>query len=280
MILFRNKSNKWRKAMFYDVYKDTDFVPISCNSGMLTLDETIEFAGNIRNELANQYNTLNKSKESVYCSNFRNMLLPCIPELKVSGTYVSFNPADIYDILTYLFPNLLLTIEYLPYYNDKIRLNDDGSIPTEKVSMFTMWEFIGLDDSEDRKEHRWHDVDTDILVFTNGAIPVIQDFSDISDENSVVVVSGTEYTQNIKKIRTFKKEILNKYILVGVIMLEGYIPGKESGVHYTGYFTGKDNNIYYYNDVGPILREVEEYPESIWKYSNGSIPQMYFYAKK
>lgn len=273
LILFDNLSKKWINAMILTSYRESDFKSLVCGK-KLDPKQTIEYGGRVRQILVDEYNKIHSESPSfLICNDIRSILLECIPNLKENGKYVPYNIGEIYNLFVSLYPGLNINIPYIIKTGDRIMPKEIMSLPS-----FTMWDF--MEDSTEGKIYLWEELDSDIIVFQNTGVPVIKNLGSLEPEKSIIKLGDQEYEENIIKKRIFSETILNeKYRLVGAIILQGYLPGKESGIHYVGYFVDPAGKYYFYNDIGPKLILLQEFPDTIWRYDNYNMPIMYFYAK-
>lgn len=277
VIILKNLTRKWRYEFVEKEYSATDFSPLLCGSKRLSIEEVIDYASKMRTHLYNDINILmNPGYQNIKCTDVRRLLATCLPNMIQNGRYVTYNPAPIYDLLCDLFPSCKIVAPFI-LYKDGIPVKSDS----EKLALFDVWDYMGSGNGNTKKEYLWDDIDSDILVFVNNSAPVILKFNEIGIETSVVKIEGYEYKRTIEKVRSFGEVILdNKYRLTGVIILQGYVPGKESGIHYVGYLVDDKGGYYYYNDTKSALQKIDRFPNSVWEYSQNSIPQMYFYARQ
>lgn len=273
LIIFNNLSKKWVNAMILVAYQKSDFKPLLCKE-RLSLEATITYAEKLRKILSDEYNKMH-SYSSIFlkCTDVRSSLVQCIPNIKQGQKYVPYNVGEIYNLFAGLYPGLNIDIPYVIKDKGKITTRDIMTVPS-----FTMWEF--MEDNQDGKEYLWDEVTSDILVFQYTGVPAIVNLGSLESEKSIVKIGEQIYETIANKKRIFSEAILDeRYRLVGAIILQGYIPGTESGIHYVGYFVDPSGDYYYYNDIGPQIIKLDEYPETIWKYDNYNMPFMYLYAR-
>lgn len=294
IVMLDNLSKKFMYDMIQRSYDISDYESIICD-GKKSVTETIEYAAKIRDIIVQEYNNINSGGTSyLTCTKFRNVLTTCLPGIRSpEGSYVTYNVAEVYTLLADLFPKLKISAPYNLIKNSKVI--DRG---THKLALFSMWDFVGKsvtevkpggtegtegtggDDGEAAVTYLWNEIDSNILVFNNTSAPVILDFSVLTSERSVVSVGTGNYVSVIEKQRIFSEVILGSYRLTAAIMLQGYVPGKESGTHYVACYINKSGEYYFYNDIGPVYRKIEAFPPEVFKYTPTSgIPQMYIYAR-
>lgn len=298
--LLDNLSQKFVNDIIHRSYTLEDYNPVLCGDELLNIEETVNYASEVRRTLTDEYNlihnlvrnslpksTRSSSHMNITCNIFRRILAKCLPSIAHRGKYVTYNVTDIYSLLTDLFPALKIKAPFEFQTNTKPK-----SRGSELISAFPMWDFVGKSIIEikkgemipveptEYKEYLWEEFTCHILVFTNTSAPVILNFGDLQPERSTAVVGEGSYISIIEKQRVFDEVILGKYRLTAAIMLLDYIPGKESGTHYVSYFVDPQQRYYFYDDIGPKLINIDGYPPEIFGYTKDlGIPQLFIYAR-
>ena len=273
VILFKGASDKFVRDMVQTGYTYDDFKDFTCMIGV-PLDIKLDYIMEVRGKLAEEFNDLNSDiVKSLSCNKLRILLSKCLPDTKFN---VKFNPGNVYNLFTDMFPDLKIGIPVTLYKNGK-----RTEVLDERIGMFTMWDFLGETFTSEGtgKEYMWDDFDDELLVFLNTGAPNITNFGETGEEVSEVQIKDV-FKGRVTKVRKFEEYILNgRYRLLGAIILKGVIPGRESGTHYVGYYLGYNLEHYYYDDIEPKLIPIGGFPKKIWKSEKGEIPQMYFYIK-
>ena len=266
-ILFKSLSSFWRDNILTRNYTIADFQPLRCKNNIKSPVEVSEYSRRIRNELVFIYANLIKGND-ITCSTVRPIFNECMGDLMVQGQWVTYAPDLIYGLLTDLYPEIKLVSEY------EIK----GSLNSQLVAFFTMWEFMEFSSV---KNIRWDLINTEVLVFHNGGIPPISNYNQTGPESNIITYDSTRIVSEIVKDQAFSEFILNdRYVLIGVITLQGYKLGQEGGTHYVGYYRNNKGDWIYYDDTKTSEIKVEKLPErGVWKYISDDIPYMYFYQR-
>lgn len=219
----------------------------------------------LQNSLLSVYFNLIERKETQTSNSVRNQLLEFYPDLKTRSGWDIYNTSAIYDLLTEIFPEL--KINPIPTWikapGKEIRR------VSRKLTMFQFWDFFG--ETNEGEEIDWEEINTPILVFQNGGIPLLH-YNSLEPE----IIDGRVYY----KQHCFGETILNdRYKLFGVVTLHGTLIGQEGGVHYTSYICLKGGQWCHYNDIGPSLMYFKSFPEEVFHEVNGHKPELYFYYK-
>ena len=183
-----------------------------------------------------------------------------------------YNAPAIYDMLTEIFPNLKLqdipSQVFLPHKSPR------GGHMSPKT-LFQFWDFMDPHTETEGGYEKilWDSLSTPVLVFQNGGIPAITNFKSADSE----IVQGKTF----RKARCFGETIIGeKYQLFGAVILHGTRPGRDGGSHYTSYFRTKGGQWWYYDDIGPVLQSLPQFPtDLIFREERGSKPEMYFYRR-
>jgi hypothetical protein len=209
-----------------------------------------------------------------YCTTIRKLLAELIPDLKENKEWVPYDASSTYSHIADLIPELKPMIPFVVH-----RHGVKGNVKFDSLPFLQMWDFMEPFSKEKiSKEILFDEINTPILVFSNGGIPRIKEFNKKGKESGVDYIDGNEYEFEVEKIRKFDETILGKYELVGVVTLHG-VTEEGEGVHYTCHFKNKE--WYYYNDVGPTIRKIQTLPdEGVWIEKDGRMPSMYFYVLK
>lgn len=228
---------------------------IVCGKKKLTKDQALLFAKRVREVLLQDYDTL-QSGRNTKCSVLRTVLGECEPA--ISGG-VMYNSAEVYSILSELF-GLKMEIEYSVSEDLQLR------------STVSTFDFMSADTAIE-----WNALDSNIIVFQNDMNPPIRRLNEEGLENGKV---KGEYFAVFKE-RAFGETILDgRYVLFGVVVLDGVVYGQSSGSHYTSYYRGIDGKWLKYNDQLSKTKPVDDLPSrGVWEFSNARMPYMYFYKK-
>ena len=241
----------------------------------------------IQNQLEDDYQRLQR-KEVFVCSQLRKFLQWCIPELKDGEHWEKYNVSAIYNLFVQMFPLLLIPIEKIVHYSNKPSKRFIESIP-----MLQMWDFMDpLTDVESTyTEYNWNTLQSDVIVFQNGVVPPVQNFSSPEEEFFTVQYgsddegpsfkfhrSRVDGSQVIRKKRVFSERIIDeKYELFGIVTLKGVSKGSGGGAHYVCYV--KSDGIWYlYDDLGPSMTQVE-FDEKYLNSGRGTKPELFFYRR-
>jgi len=234
---------------------------LACDGAGIYPDETKDIAKKLQEQLLSDYKALIKpQRKSMKCTDIRRILRSCEPSLfsETRNIYTMTSASDIYQLFTELFPNLIIR-------NVK-RINRSP----EPVSSFVATDFMERDGNPPFID--WDRLNQPVIVFRNTLALNIDNFnSPIPQE----LEGGFKF----EKYRVFDELILNgKYELFGVIIHKG---SKLSG-HYTACIKSSFNDVpswYFYNDMAPSWKKLKELPESVWKSSSASRPELFFYMK-
>lgn len=241
----------------------------------------------IQNQLEQDYQRL-QQKEVFVCSQLRKYLQWCIPELKEGEHWEKYNVSAIYNLFVQMFPLLLIPIEKIVHYSNK-----PSKRFIEKVAMLQMWDFMDpLTDVESTyTEYNWNNLRSDVIVFQNGVVPPVQNFSSSEEEFFSIEYghedegpsfkfhrSRVDGSQVIRKKRVFSQRIIDeKYELFGIVTLKGVSKGSGGGAHYVCYV--KSDGIWYlYDDLGPSMTEIE-FDEKYLNSGRGTKPELFFYRR-
>jgi hypothetical protein len=286
-LLLFTKSNVFRNVFFTTNLDTPKYKNLPSNiktvcsddSDIKTFKSFGDFAKGLQSELFHDYMRMFNSKNNTECREVRNLLSDCLSDLHTEGSWDIYNVSEIYDFITNIFP--VLKGDRYPY----VIIPHSFVTYSEPKSMFTFWEFMEIPDV---KEIMWMDIDNDILVFRNGGVPAITNFGSISSEDisipkrdygsreespledeesplesedsSEESEDSLEEIITINKSKAFGKTILdNKYEMVGAIMLNGVKPGKSGGVHYTAYVKTLHGGWYFFNDIGPVWKNLTNF---------------------
>ena len=266
-ILFKSLSSYWRNGILTETYTAGDFRTLRCKNVIKSPPEVLDYSNRIKNELVLIYANLMKGND-ITCSTIRPIFNECLGDLIVDGKWVTYSPDIIYGLLTDLYPGILLTSKY----------EYEKSLNSQKVPLFTMWEYMEISSV---KNIRWDILDDEVLVFHNSGLPPISNYDTIGAEKNTITYDHTQVISEIFKDQAFSEFIINdKYILIGVITLQGYKLGQEGGAHYVGYYRNREGNWIYYDDTKNSEQSIDKLPEmGVWKYINYNIPYMYFYQR-
>jgi hypothetical protein len=295
MIMLSCKSNFWRDVLF-----NTNIETITYPAGTCDVPEIEikyqrrllkENARRLQRQFKSDYKDLQDGTQGLKCSNIRRLLGECKPIITSGQLY---NSSDLYAVIADLFPDLKFV---LPYHLSGSPSKKQKSSLSAPLAVFEMTDFVREDET---KEYEWDKVDSNILVFANGGVPRIKDFSTLGREKGYNYFMDQKFTYEIEKVRAFDLTILDgRYELVGVVVLTGVSAHGEGGSHYISYFKALDGRKpldtdpgvylqadlsgrwYYYNDsAGGSVKYVENIvEEGIFSEKNRKMPSMYFYSK-
>ena len=232
------------------------FINPFLDSDIRTLADVKNAAKNMCMAMTNDYNRLIKG-DRLQCKRVREILRECDPDM-YTHAWTIYSAAEIYDTIAHLF--LPLMIEYTYKVN--------GIVGKQKKSMFSFWEFM----ANDKPNIEWDNIVSNILVFRNTGL-AIRHYNSPDDET----ISMGENFVTLHKDRIFGKVILNRYDLVGVVMLQGTQPGQDSGSHYVSYINTNDG-WFYYDDAG--VWENRSNIDNVFNEEHGNKPELYFYRLK
>lgn len=279
--LLHNKSCFWRDRMLTKCPAH-ESLQGGWDHSIKSLKELQTHVSHFFDELQSSYSRLEEGK-NIESSDIRTALQPFIPDLKDKrGKFDFYNVGAIYDTLCSLFPSLKFRCHdvVMKWSSRTKKHRPSKKIRTERKSAVTMWDFLdGYDNpGESYSRTMWELFSSPVLVFLNGGIPRIKFFSEEGIEE-------IEEDVFLTKVRAFKDTILAQgaYKLTGVITLQGVAPNREGGTHYVSHFLGENDEWYYYDDMGPVIKRVgpEGLPKrGIWTEEGGEMPAMFFYAKK
>ena len=262
MIIFKSSSSYWMRNIFA-IQNPQDYRPLLCGKKTRNIEETINYAERIRQELKNELVLILKNETGV-CTRLRILLNECITELKINNMWSIYSPEKIYDLFCDLFPSLRLDIQY--------SVNDTFAIG--KVSFLTMWEFMDVESNV-----LWDNLMNETLIFLNTGIPAIRYYNKTGQEETEVVLGpDKKISSTVVKGRAFDEIILDKYVLIGVIILTGYTLGTEGGEHYVCYYRKGNGEWNYYDDITLTDRPIDNLQNrSAFEYNDRNLPYMYFY---
>lgn len=208
----------------------------------------------------------------------RRALLDQLPDMKCGGRWTFYEVERVYATLCDLFPSLKSKVPFAIYKNDRF-----NHIERIDQCVFQMADFLEIEEVEDSgAKVLWNLIPSDFIVFHNGGIPAITDFTQGKEVvRQTIYENGYPTFRDVSMVkrRGFSHRILSKYDLIGVVILEGAVVGEDSGTHYVSYFKSKfDGKWYFYNDIVGI-RELEELPDTVFREEDGSKPVMYFYQR-
>lgn len=286
IVLLENTSSFWRIGLM-----ETDVNKISYKRGICdigTPSNLQRHAQAIQNQIKLDFKNLHMSKSpsQITCSRLRNLLSKCLPEMRVRGTWVTFNAGAIYNVLAEMFPLLLMDV---PVQIRRWSIAKKTWLPEpvkyQKMAMFTMWDYLDpltdIERGSDYKEVKWDLLQSPGIVFYNGGTPRIKNFGQKGLEKGVNIIDGTRHSFSVYKMRNFGTTIINgRYRLVGVVSLQGVAALGEGGAHYIAYLLGSDGDWYHYNDMNANIVKIKGLPQTgVWKEEKGVMPSLYFYQK-
>ena len=230
MILLDNKYSYWRDIIFSTDPSKTVYASGTCGFGN---DEIVEAQIEIQN-LAYQFQTafrddydlLNtKGKTSEKCVDLRHILGRCDSDISSGRMYQS---GHLYSAITDLFPLLKTRVQYfLPPDKKTLKLEQPK----------TLYEVADFVVNSDKKIYDWKLYDADILVFENGGVPRVKNFTELGREVGYNMIFGTKYSYDVTKTAILDFFILDgKYELVGLVMLHGISDKREGGNHFTSFY--------------------------------------------
>src|SRR5436190_2052675 len=228
-ILFKSSSNYWHTKIIIEAQNSSDYKPLLCGNNIKTAPEVSAYAERVKEELKVLIRHLLKS-ETTYCTNIRSIVSGCIPDIRIKDRWQLYSPERVYDLLADLFPSIKI---------DSTFIGTEG-VAHEKIAMFTFWDFM---EKNPVKKILWDRLKSEVLVFHNTVLPPIENYG--SKVSEIITIGNTKSI--IEKDNAFSEIILDKYVLIGVIVLTGYTLGTEGGQHYVCYFRKLDNNFFYYD---------------------------------
>ena len=267
-ILFKSTSSFWRDRIFSRTYSVEDFDLLRCKDHYKVPEQVLDYSIKIRNELVGLYATIMKGN-NIFCSRLRPMFNECLGDLQVNGQWITYSPNIIYGLLADLYPDIKLISKY------ELLIENYNEVHSQEVAYFAMTEFMEV--FED-KVIRWDLMDNEVLVFHNTGAPIIR-YDKIGIERNEIKYDNTNVISEVNKVNAFGEYILDgRYMLIGVITLQGYILGQEGGIHYVGFYKNRSGRWIYYNDTKDTERELDALPhEGVFRYMNQNLPYMYFY---
>ncbi len=286
MIMLGGGSPAWRETIFMEDVNHTDYGHfLSAFPTAASVDRVRSVAYQLQTSLFDDYSVIfsrqglrGEAKDSglsrclvggsdigtLTSTSIRDCFASILPDMKLGGAWAPFSASEIYDLLADFFPGLKTQCP--------VRIVKDGdakSFQTRPRNLLQMWDYMDpLTDTEGSYEEiLWDEIASPMLVFQNGSHPPIREFDSLRPE--VVVTDNTRKTVN--KQRAFGETIMQgRYRLGGVATLVG-------GGHYIGYIRLAEA-WYYYNDSGPVFRELASLPrKGVWKEYRGEKPDLLFY---
>lgn len=271
--------------------------------------QTRALANKIRLALQETYRNMTQNTKPFKCINLRGLFAQCLPELKTGGTFTDYNVSEVYDMLTDLLPALKLKNIPATIYNPAEEKFKEGVI--EDKTMFQMWDF--LDPSTEGSLPLWREIDYPVLVFQNGLVPAIEDYSSTTPEKikgygptpgkytfaekevegevmQVPVPVFGEIITTYHKARSFGEYIIDgRYRLFAAIMNHGNRPSFTGwgGGHYTAIIRPQfsPDEWYDYDDLGPSWTKtssengVGRLPLEVFLDTQRDRPELLFYEK-
>ncbi|MDB4769525.1 ubiquitin carboxyl-terminal hydrolase [bacterium] len=199
-----------------------------------------------------------------YFKILRERLQKIFPENTDLGSG-QFTVSMLYDIFTDLFPELKMT--EIPTRVIKKSKQSAIKVKNEEYSSFQMWDFI--DPHTKSLDYHgevvvWDKIKNPYLVFQFHGMPDIKSFKTPDGKGFDEFIIDCKYELCIAIINHGAKPTLTS-------------PG---GSHYTAFI--KDNSDlkwYFYDDSRPSYTQVDKLPVNIFKNTNISRPEMYFYKR-
>lgn len=289
MILFQTSNDWWRRGMLESrlpspIDQPQGICDVAGGSKIDTPDKLYKLRLKVQDALRSDYEHINNKGEIIKCSVLRNLLRECLPSLQEDGTWSLFNTAALYDLLASLFPAIALSIP-------TAIIDQQGtqrSTLLKRLNAIPMWDFMDPHTNIEGSYEKilWEDVESNVLVFINGALPRIKKFDEKGVEKGHVYINGSKINFQVTKARAFGETILNaRYRLIGVVTLQGISPLGEGGSHYISYFLsscdGGKECWYKYNDLTASAVRINKLPSSgVWEEKGSEMPAMYFYEKR
>lgn len=209
----------------------------------MTLKEKRVYAGKIQNAIREDIQQL-ENEEPTSCSNLRQLLLTCIPDMKVRGMWVTYNAVSLYSTLTDIFPSMKMTIPEL-VHNES---SDEWKVRVFQKATLDVRDYVQRSEGPlTRGEVRilWDKISTPVLMF--GHSSPLRYLSKTGVEELRFTVEGQTYSDKVVKTHAMGEFILGKkYRLFGAVILHGV--RDEEGTHYTSIFR-IDDQYYSYDDV-------------------------------
>lgn len=295
-VLFLGSSSCIRNILFNTNVKEIDYKKPTekgtknffkiCKSGskIETEEQTKKFTEKLQRRLKFDYNRMTRQKENMMCSNIRNLLKKCLPDMMERHRWAFYPAYEVYTLLAELFPNLAL--KNVPY----CLIQENGTTQNRKekqpLSTLQVTEFLESGDSEyPVKKYLFNKFKYPFIVFNNDSS--VKRLNSLRPERIPAygyIPEGKgrigNYNQIVEKKRVLGEYIINdRYRLFGVIVLEGVVPNVlDSGTHFTSYIRGKDLQWYFYNDMEPKLIKIPKLPKvGVFIESNERRPALFFY---
>ena len=280
MTLFLCDSEFFREAILFT--PATSKEPIC----FMSEEESLSYRKGLSQEFKEAYYNITSSAKSQKCVSLRNQIGKCIPGMLDNP----FSATEIYSHLVDSFPQL--NIENVPMTS-----NDD---PYENKPLFQVWDFIDPDTSG--KVVDWENINTKVLVFSNGLNPPIKFLNSIHPEKVITIgpsatkkvkverqkPTGEKYFVEVPKqvrkvIKVTKARVFDEYLLDGRYRLCGVVMniGPGDGAHYISYIRPSyDSGVwYYYDDLSPEYKKIDRLPKSVFENTDQSRPELLFYQR-
>ena len=267
IVIFNMIEPFWRKTIFETDTSATRYShPFSiCKKASLikTEDQIKDLAKRIQSTLRVDYDALKNRGNRRYCTKLRIMIGECITDMvNKKGEWVYFTASEIYNLLADLYPSLKQSP--IKRVNRVIIRN------AAPIALSQMWDY-----ADGSTDILWDIINTHVLVFQNGGTPPLREWNKTGRERRLN--SSGFYRE---KSRAFGEYIINdRYRLVGVLTLDGTVPGQSGGSHYTARFKADDGLWYYYNDKNSVIYEDELPDKGVFVEKGGMKPEMLFYQK-
>lgn len=231
-----------------------------------------------------------KDDEQVTSSQLRDELVKIIPSIYEDGVWQMYHVDHVYNELAEIFKLQVSYNDETYVLNSRHRIHHIRNTPRSTTS-FSFEEFmekptISLDNTPYTFNLiDWNTIDGSMLVFYNSNTN-LKKYNSMESEQYTI---GDE-TVTFNKKQIFDEIILDgKYMLVGVIMLEGVVPGQmDSGKHYFSIIRNSEGAYFKYDDMSPKILQFNDTAIPIVKNiifgyqrtnRRSTIPVMYFYER-
>lgn len=267
MVILAMQNSAWREAIVASHPNTEDYSAFVRMLGGSHSQASIRTAAkHFQNLTAEGFNDIHSaSLTCLNCDAFREVLWPFLPEMKSEGRWVPFSTSSVYDCLAELFPKL--QAECLV---QTVRYGSEESPRKKRRNLLQMFDFVdSFEDTEKCSYEKilWNELSSPLLVFQNGGLPPIKDFTSLHPEE----IETTKGKSLVRKQRIFSEILLDRYQLCGVVTL-------QSNAHYVAFFKSH-TGWFFFDDQGPSLVQLTALPnEGVFKEERGLHPELLFYA--
>lgn len=239
MVLFTSKTNFWLDYILDFDPQSIKYETICQKNSLIKTQEQIEvIVADIQKFIRTSY--LKLGKEPQTCQTLRQLLYQCYPDLKSKNRWLYYNPANIYTLLTDLFPVLKIPFSQIAcYYKENYQPKPASLFSTAcfTIAQFTEQEEEIKNRKEDLVKIEWQKINHPVIVFEN------------------------TNNQPVK----MESNILGKYELIGILVL------LESKDHIISYYLDNKDEWKYYDGME------KEIKNKIPSFNSREIPLMFFY---